>query len=189
MPLTSSLSFYFLLRGLFKVALGQIMARSRLDWKGQPGNDFITKTTCTSVTIVLFCVITINALLLYLMYRDWREMYGLRLQDAIPLLIVDTMFVVYFYYAVCSARRSIRAKYVIPEKRCRHFEDCFVAVFCTQCAISQLGRHTADYETFRAVCFNETGIPHHVVVPDEPFAAENIINSAQMSPTARAMFV
>ena len=36
--------------------------------------------------------------------------------------------------------------------------------------MAQMGRHTADYDTYRAACCTDTGLPNHVEVklPSDP---------------------
>jgi hypothetical protein len=38
-------------------------------------------------------------------------------------------------------------------------DDCCVAAFFPFCTISQMMRHTANYRTYRAVWFSQTGLP------------------------------
>ena len=65
---------------------------------------------------------------------------------------------------MCKTRRHIRNKYSIPQETCNGCEDCCCVYFCTCCTLSQMARHTADYETYRAACCSETGLPPHVSI-------------------------
>ena len=59
-------------------------------------------------------------------------------------------------------RGSIRGEYQIPEGRCAGAEDCPCAAFCMPRAIRQMGRRTADFDTYRATCCTKTGLPRQV---------------------------
>jgi len=66
-------------------------------------------------------------------------------------------FFIYCFIVVLRTRRAVRRRYVIPEDFC--CEDVACICCCRCCAIAQFGRHTADYEKYRSVCCNATGVP------------------------------
>ena len=75
---------------------------------------------------------------------------------------------VWFFLSVgtlIKVRRSVRRAYQIPQFCC--LEDCFVSVFCTCCAVSQLARQTADYYRHRAYCCTSTGLDDGVMDDDD----------------------
>ena len=61
-----------------------------------------------------------------------------------------------------ATRAAIRNKYQIPEERCVGCEDCMCATFCMPCTICHMGRHVADFETYRGTCCSSTGLPRQV---------------------------
>lgn len=67
-----------------------------------------------------------------------------------------------FSYLVLIAvrtRTAVRERFGIPEQflECG-IEDALVALACQPCSAAQLARHTADYETYDAVCCTSTGL-------------------------------
>lgn len=63
------------------------------------------------------------------------------------------------FILVFIIRRSIRRMYQIPHQCCGGLEDCCVAACCPYLGISQMMRHTTDYNTYRAVWFSSSGNP------------------------------
>mmetsp|Transcript_29386 Transcript_29386/g.68013 ORF Transcript_29386/g.68013 Transcript_29386/m.68013 type:complete len:130 (-) Transcript_29386:507-896(-) len=79
---------------------------------------------------------------------------------------LNAQVLVIFFRTMVQTRKAIRDAYSIPEgRRLEGYEDLVVSVFCLPCALSQMGRHTADYDTYRSTCCSETGLPNHVDVP------------------------
>jgi Cys-rich protein (TIGR01571 family) len=65
--------------------------------------------------------------------------------------------VIAFCITVRKTRARLRNVYDIPERW--HFEDYLVSLFCLPCGLSQMMQQTADYDTYRAIWFSETGLP------------------------------
>jgi len=75
-------------------------------------------------------------------------------------------------YWTTRTRSYIRQKYGIPARYCGsskieslqastrscHFEDFCCSLCCHCCTISQMARHTMDYDTFPATCCTPTGV-------------------------------
>jgi hypothetical protein len=68
-------------------------------------------------------------------------------------------FFCYMLLAVMNTRRYIRTKYAIPEQSCHGMEDFCCAFWCQCCTISQMARHTGDYDMYSTRCCTETGLP------------------------------
>lgn len=68
-----------------------------------------------------------------------------------------------FCHVVTESRKQVRTAYNIAETNCYGCEDTLVSVGCTPCAISQMMRQTADYDTYRAVWFSESGLPNYAM--------------------------
>jgi Cys-rich protein (TIGR01571 family) len=85
----------------------------------------------------------------------WWVLYGV--SSAIMLA-----FTLYMLVLVIRTRSLVREKYAIPEDHCTGCEDCCCGFFCGCCTISQMARHTADYDTYPATCCTTTGLPSNV---------------------------
>lgn len=73
------------------------------------------------------------------------------------LHLFEYAFGIYAFVVLYRTRRAIRQRYAIPQEFC--CEDA-VCIACCRCsAVAQYGRHTADYERYRSVCFSTTGVP------------------------------
>lgn len=140
-----------------KVSLAQIMTRMSLTWLGEPGPGVSTKNTF-AVVVALFVAYTVFANALELASLEFTP-------DTLPVAISvlkavgGFFFAVWSVYAVCKTRQSVRDQYSIPEERCGGCEDLCCSVFCTCCTLSQMARHTGEYETYRGVCCTSTGHP------------------------------
>jgi Cys-rich protein (TIGR01571 family) len=73
-------------------------------------------------------------------------------------LILNIAFFILLVIIMALARCRIRSRYGIPERTCHGCEDCCCAFWCSCCTISQMARHTADYENYPAKCCSETGL-------------------------------
>ena len=69
-----------------------------------------------------------------------------------------------FIHLLIQTRKLVREAYGIPEGRCEGLDDILVSVWCPPCSLAQMGRHTGEYETYRALCCSETGLPNHVAM-------------------------
>uniref|UniRef100_A0A7S2JV70 Uncharacterized protein n=1 Tax=Leptocylindrus danicus TaxID=163516 RepID=A0A7S2JV70_9STRA len=73
------------------------------------------------------------------------------------LHLFEYAFGIYAFVVLYRTRRAIRQRYAIPQEFC--CEDAVCIACCRCCAVAQYGRHTADYERYRSVCFSTTGVP------------------------------
>jgi len=143
-------------------ALGQVMTRMGLDWKGTPINRRRSTGSAFRVLFYITVVYWVFRLYLYPKLFDASITHYMK-EDTFHLLheLYVTVNFVYFIFVVVllvKARSYVRRKYAIPEQYCTGCEDCCLGVFCSCCAVSQLARHTADYRTYRAACCTETGL-------------------------------
>jgi len=145
-----------------QVALGQIMTRNGLDWQGIPANKLVSSLSCTNMTVFLTFWLSINASAAVMLRISWDRLHVVFVEHWIPLVCFNAFFLIYFIYLTLNVRRSIRNKYQIQEGSCEGAEDCLCATFCLPCTICQMGRHTSDYDTYRATCCNATGLPRQV---------------------------
>ena len=80
----------------------------------------------------------------------------------IPILLLDLGCIAYFYMLLISTRKIIRKNFDIPQEQCTTIPDIYPSLCFTCCTISQMGRHTAEYRTYRSMCCTDTGLPMHV---------------------------
>jgi len=162
-------------------ALGQVMTRMSLNWYGMPATVAEASSTFKKVVFVvigrtfLYMIIEMFAFISLKLYEDYEYYeYGHYAMGGVQLTIafirffdwaVWVAFVMYAVAAVMNTRRFIRQKYAIPEKDCKGCEDCCCSFWCFGCAISQMARHTADYDTYAAACCTDNGLPDGVPSP------------------------
>jgi len=99
--------------------------------------------------------------------------------------IVGIAIYVFCGIMMMRTRYYLRSRYHIPKtvgflQNCTGFdhicgnraecEDCVCSFACQCCTASQMLRHTADYDTYKATCCTATGLPSHV--PIDPFIIE-----------------
>jgi Cys-rich protein (TIGR01571 family) len=140
-----------------KISMAQIMTRMSLTWLGEPGERVATANTF-KVVVLLFVAYTIYASSLGLASLE----YGPRdtpVWMAVMKFTGSILFGIWSLYSLCRTRQSVRMQYSIPEKRCHGCEDLCCAFFCTCCTLSQMARHTGEYETYPGVCCSTTGHP------------------------------
>jgi len=143
-----------------QVALTQIMARMRITSQGDRNNGRKSRLSIIGIWSFTAAILLLNGMFVYIMIR--RPQLSLLIICSIPTLLLDLSILVYFFSITVKIRRTIREEFSIPETRCRGCEDVAVSLCCTSCALSQMGRHTADYSTFRGTCCTITGLPDHV---------------------------
>merc|ERR1740139_267207 len=88
------------------------------------------------------------------------------------ILLADLVGICYFLYQLIKTRAKMKKMYYIPEN-C-FCENALASIFCTSCALSQMGRHTADYDTYNSYCCTDTGLPSQIKVQlDEHLCKES----------------
>lgn len=140
-----------------EISMAQIMTRMSLTWLGEPGHKVSTKNTFR-VVLLLFTS--------YVIYSTSLEIASMNYEPSnIPTwinvmkLIGSVLFGMWSLYSICRTRQSVRNQYSIPEQHCNGCEDLCCAFFCTCCTLSQMARHTGEYETYPGVCCTTTGHP------------------------------
>lgn len=140
-----------------KISMAQIMTRMNLTWLGTPGQRVSTKDTF-KVVVLLFIAYTIYANALEVASIGYT-------QETLPPLITvlktigSLLFGIWSVYSLCKTRQSVRRQYSIPEEQCNGCEDLCCSFWCTCCILSQMARHTGEYETYPGVCCTKTGHP------------------------------
>jgi Cys-rich protein (TIGR01571 family) len=140
-----------------KIAMAQIMTRMQLTWLGEPGHLVATKNTFKVVVILWFS---------YIVFANSLEIVSLDYTvESIPPVITvfktvgSALFTIWSLYSLCRTRQNVRAQYSIPEQQCVGCEDICCSFWCTCCTISQMARHTGEYETYPGACCSTTGHP------------------------------
>ncbi len=150
-----------------QVLLGQVMHRLKLTWLGSEGNhpdrSMKTFTTLAIIAAVHVCTMWVTYFtLLYLLISGLLRQSESEIetsQDFANLCsFLNLVFFVFLVVIMARTRRSIRSRYGIPEQTCCGCEDCCCAYWCSCCTVSQMARHTADYDNYPALCCSETGL-------------------------------
>lgn len=146
------------------ILVGQVMHRLKLDWKGNEGSIAETAGTFRIMFLATIVYVVIDQFLkLFLPF--FAMMSGSYNDEDYATLSFVRGFIGIAYFIltvvlVAKTRSHIRGKFSIPEKECKGsgMEDCICALCCTCCTVSQMARHTADYENYRSMCCSETGL-------------------------------
>lgn len=145
-----------------QIALTQVMARLHLTAAGTKGVNLRSRVRVRNTIFFTVGLVILHGLFVYPLVEAPSSI--LVLATAMILLALDISSLVYFCYMTAHTRKNVRMEYDIPEGCCKGCEDVCVSICCNSCTISQMGRHTADYETYRAYCCTDTGLPRHVEV-------------------------
>ena len=156
------------------------MQRMRLNWYGVPGSVAETAGTFKKVVVIFVVTLALNLIFNFLAIISIGapasyDANGNPVYDVTgPYLffhflnkILSLGLFVYLLIVVMNTRNYIRRKYAIPERDCNGCEDFCCALWCQCCTITQIARHTADYDTYAAACCTENGLPPHVPNPVE----------------------
>lgn len=140
-----------------KLSMAQIMTRMSLTWLGEPGQRVSTRNTFM-VVVLLLASYTMLSTSLEIASLDYTS-------DTVPTAIVvmkalaSILFGIWSIYSLCRTRQNVRRQYAIPETHCQGCEDLCCAVFCGCCTLTQMARHTGEYETYPGKCCSSTGHP------------------------------
>lgn len=144
--------------------LSQVQTRLELDFLGRPrfGNASMSNRLLMW-TVVCFWI-TVDAVLFTACNIKWSQGLELTWADWCAVGMVNLFMVGFVIFVTQSTRSFLREKYMIREERCLDLEDLCCAVTCLPCAVAQMARHTANYNTYEAVCCSKTGLPDGVKV-------------------------
>ncbi|KAL7552234.1 hypothetical protein ACHAWF_015470 [Thalassiosira exigua] len=158
------------------IALGQIMTRNGLDFQGEPANKLISGLSCANMTVLLTFWIAMNISAAIMLRVAWQRGRLLGDENYLAIAAFNLVVLLYMINLTRKVRESIRNKYQIPEETCIGLEDCLCATCCMPCAICQMGRHTADFDTYRATCCTRTGLPRQVELAPVTFYEDQYQN-------------
>lgn len=152
------------------------MTRTGLDWHGDPSNKLVSSLSCANMTVLLTFWLSMNASAFFMVRVAWERGRLIGEEYYVPIILFNVFVLLYMITLTRKVRESIRNKYQIPEESCVGLEDCLCATFCMPCAICQMGRHTADFDTYRATCCTRTGLPRQVELAPVTFYEDQYQN-------------
>mmetsp|Transcript_8061 Transcript_8061/g.18711 ORF Transcript_8061/g.18711 Transcript_8061/m.18711 type:complete len:158 (+) Transcript_8061:491-964(+) len=152
------------------------MTRLNLNWCGYPTTTTEASGTYKKIVCLVFGYSILESVFGYFAATSFRvrhdkygnvQMEGVWESRFFSLLrfVLWVVAIVYSIVAVMNTRRHIRQKYAIQETECKGCEDCCAACFCHICAIGQMARHTADFDSYPGACCTENGLPEGVLSP------------------------
>jgi len=139
-----------------QIAMGQVMQRLRLNWLGEYAPGAATKNTFRVVLTLVLCYTVFTAALE--MIEASNNYYDIPAWIATVRFIGGVLFTIYSIFSLMKTRENVRAKYSIPEERCNGMEDLCCSMWCSCCVVSQMARHTGEYETYKGTFCSETGM-------------------------------
>ena len=181
------------------------MTRMRLNFIGSPGS---TRNTCSIVTKIWLLYMAVSWIFrifdpIQMSSECLKSVNGMNAGEGEAILPPDCVwsptalaihnfmtlvlfvFVLYFLIATCRTRRQIRTKYAIPPSCCQDgLDDCCCTYWCTCCVVSQMARHTNDYDEYPVLCctgdcFSNTGqnleATKHYNVADYKMVANEVV--------------
>jgi Cys-rich protein (TIGR01571 family) len=150
------------------IILGQVQTRINLDFLGRPKfGDQSTSNRVMMLTVVLFWTL-INVGLFAACNLKWSRGMELSGADVCAFGLINVAMFGFIVFVTQSTRSSLREKFMIREERCLDLEDICCAALCLPCAVSQMARHSANYDDYEAVCCSKTGLPNGVRVNQDP---------------------
>jgi Cys-rich protein (TIGR01571 family) len=152
------------------------MTRTGLDWHGEPSNKLVSGLSCANMAVMLTFWLAMNASALFMFRVRWERGMDWGITYVCILIAFNLLSWCYMTNLTRATRAAIRNKYQIPEERCVGCEDCMCATFCMPCTICHMGRHVADFETYRGTCCSSTGLPRQVELAQVMFYEDQYQN-------------
>lgn len=156
-----------------QIALTQIMARMHLSNYGEVEASDESKRRVRTVLLLSVGLLLLNILLVCAMI--FSGIFLVIIFSLVLFVLLNVPTLLSFCQVAVQTRRAVRRTYHIPEQSCDGCEDLLVSVWCTPCSIAQMMHHTADYDTYRALWFSETGLPDHVTTELPPTKSAAIV--------------
>uniref|UniRef100_A0A7S3Q0T5 Uncharacterized protein n=1 Tax=Chaetoceros debilis TaxID=122233 RepID=A0A7S3Q0T5_9STRA len=151
------------------VVLSQIRARMEFIKTGKVYSNYgVRFLLCFTIAVISINAWTAIALLAVV---DNPPTW-LILSCCIPIGILDCIMIGAFLFKTIRTRRQIRKYFDIEDGSCNNSSgDLVVGLFCTCCTISQMNRHSSDFNTYREQPLSSTGLPQNLqrLVPSHTF--------------------
>ena len=93
--------------------------------------------------------------------------------DIFSVGLVNIAMFAFIVFVAQNTRKNIREKFMIHEQGCNEPEGILCTTLLLPFIISQMARHTADYEKQEAVCCSQTGLADGVSVNQAPKVDES----------------
>lgn len=140
-----------------QIAMAQIMTRMNLTFLGEPGRRDTTRDTF-KIVCALFLSYTIYSIALEIATPSVGVNEATNPIISLLKAFGTVAFTFYAIYALMRTRESVRTKHSIPVGRFGAWEDLCASIWCSCCAVSQMARHTGEYEVYKGVCFSDRGL-------------------------------
>lgn len=152
------------------MAAGQVIRRLKLNALGRPGpvsqTEIAFKIILLVVTVYMTIYIGLYFVLLYLSppgLGDPTYPGPVAFSDSYMLVawirsIWHYIYVIVLTVVLFNLRGYVRRRYAIPGSETM---DCCCSFWCPCLVVTQLMRHTTDYEMYPSFCCSETGLPPH----------------------------
>ena len=145
-----------------------MMTRMHLDSAGNKTASLRSRVHFNIVLVVPLVLAMLHGVLFFLMFRAFhlhlKGQLWIFIYSSIPVVIVDISLFGYFIYMTAKVRRIVRQEYYIQEDSCMGYRDEVLSLFCSPFVVAQMGRHTADYETYVGMFCTKTGFSDHIEV-------------------------
>lgn len=146
------------------MAAAQIIRRLKLTALGQPGT--VAKTEIAFkiifmalvVYIVLYWGMYFVIVALYPASGRYDEMSTLCATLVWLRSVWHYIYIIFLTVILYNLRGYIRKRYAIPGSQ---IQDCCCSFWCPCLVVTQMMRHTTDYDIYPSVCCSETGLPKH----------------------------
>ncbi len=143
------------------MALSQVRTRMKFQDEGEiTSNKKVKYLIGFNGFVLLFNVWT--ALVLFFVFDNPK--IWVVLLCIIPVATVDLALIFGFLSLTMKTRREVKKRYKIKNDKFKGFNEAVLIHFCSCLVVSQMGRHTADYSTFREEPFSSTGLPNHLEI-------------------------
>lgn len=173
------------------IALGQIYTRLNLNWHGQPNENEYESAPISNLHESTnapppFTTPPEYSSRAFKIMVAFSIVYGVLTRMIAPENFALIHLSNFLFLLVCAiligrTRTQIRNRYEIQATTieetaercgCRNLEDSVpmgcdvvedyvVSCVCAPCAVSQMSRHTAPYDTYEGSCFSSNGLPRH----------------------------
>lgn len=141
-----------------QILMAQVLTRMKMNWLGEEAPDHEYKRTFGRVFLIVALYWLVTTLLAppsstFIQDPETGEFMRIPAPD-VPVLqmvlyhLVSWSFGLYTLVILTKLRRMVRQRYEIPltYPLFGSMEDCCLAFWCGCCSVSQMARHTCDYE-------------------------------------------
>ena len=155
-------------------AVGQVMTRMNLDWKG----DTFKGRQHEKPSLSTFKIVLIITAIYHVLAHICASVGA-----TVVEYVLGVLMTVYVVLITCRTRKLIRTTYSIPTNSCgEEMEDCCCSFWCNCCVACHMGRHLVDYDQYPAKCCTDTGLGEEAPVLAEFFDGGGVPQQQQQMP-------